>query len=365
MTAHLDDFEFIGGRPTLRPSSDEPPPPEPEALQSESPVWEGLATGRPELTRLQPEIVIPRYLSDIPDTPPRPLGLGIYEPDGPTLLYAQPGTGKGATGAWIACEAQRAGRKPAIFDAERRPREWSRRVSGLGGDRSRILYIEPSDLPRSHRGRPLWDVAPAIGQILKAGGGDLLEVDSIMAAVGLGEDRLKSDPQVPFLYVAALDALSIPSISYGHPPKGQPEGDPFGSFAWLAAMRLTWLGTRAEGDGHVVRWRPRKRNERGHLPGILLRFEWSEDNRLVGVTREDDETSTRDWLLGALAGGPRDVGELVDELLEEDEEPPTIERRERTTERLKKALARMKKEGWVTKEGKTRNVRWSLAMVGS
>jgi hypothetical protein len=44
-------------------------------------------------------------------------------------------------------------------------------------------------------------------------------------------------------------------------------------------MRLTWIGTRAEGDGHRVRWRPRKRNERGHIAGVLLTVGYREDGR--------------------------------------------------------------------------------------
>jgi hypothetical protein len=98
-----------------------------------------------------------------------------------------------------------------------------------------------------------------------------------MPAVGLGEERLRSDAQVPSLWVAALDALGIPSVSFGHPPQGMPEREPFGSFAWVAAMRLTWLGTRTEADAHRVRWRPKKRDERGAYscggwgPAILAR----------------------------------------------------------------------------------------------
>jgi hypothetical protein len=211
-----------------------------------------------------------RTLADVSDDPPGPLLFGMLEPDGPNCAIAAPGTGKGTTGAWMIGEAQRAGLLPVVFDAERRPREWARRVSGLGGDRSRVIYIEPTDLPTSQRGRPLWEAAPAIGAIIKHAGGDFLMVDSIMPATGVGEDRLRSDAQVPFLWVAALDSLGIPSLSFGHPPKGQPEGEPFGSFAWVAAMRLTWLGTKAEGDGHRIRWRPRKRNERGHILGVLF-----------------------------------------------------------------------------------------------
>lgn len=185
-----------------------------------------------------------RTLADVPDDPPGELVLGMLEPAGPTLAYGAPGVGKGTTGAWMIVEAQAAGMLPIIYDAERRPREWSRRVSGFGGDRTRVVYLSPEDLPKSHVGKPLWDVAQVIGWVAKAAGADVLLVDSIMPAVGLGEERLKSDAQAPFLYVAALDELAIPSLSFGHPPKGQPEGDPFGSFAWTAAMRLTWLGRR-------------------------------------------------------------------------------------------------------------------------
>lgn len=302
-----------------------------------------------------------RTLAEIDDAPPAPLILGMLEPTGPTLAYAAPGVGKGTTGSWIIRECQALGMRPAIYDAETRPREWSRRCAGLGVDRSRVPYITPADLGPKYAGRPLWESAPVLGSILRTAGADLLLVDSILPACAVGEDRLRSDAQTPFLFVAALEALGLPSLSFGHTPKGSPEGDPFGSFAWIAAMRLTWIGARAEGEGHRVRWRPRKRNERGHVPGLLLSFEYDADGRLCGVTREDDEESTRDRLLAALVGGPRSAGDLADDLLEDDDEPPTPDRRERTLERLKKALQRMKKDGWVVKDGTTRNVVWRLA----
>jgi len=301
-----------------------------------------------------------RTLADVDDSPPGPLLLDMLEPDGPTLAYGAPGTGKGTTGAWIVCETQRLGMMPCIFDAERRPREWARRVAGLGGDRSRVVYIEPTDLPRAYVGKPLWEAAEAIGAIIAAAGGDLLMVDSIMPAVGLGEDRLRSDAQVPFLWVAALDALGIPSLSFGHPPKGQPEGDPFGSFAWLAAMRLTWLGTKAEGDGHRIRWRPKKRNERGHIKGILLTVDYGDDGRPCGVTRADDDESTRDWILLALVHGPRGVSDMAEDMLAETDNPGTGEV-DRIKERLGRTLQRMRHEGWVEKLGKgSRGATWSL-----
>ena len=301
-----------------------------------------------------------RTLADIDDTPPGELLLGMLE-DACNAFIAAPGVGKGTSGAWITCEAQKAGLRTMIYDAERRPREWSRRVEGLGGDRSGVVYVAPEDLPTGLRGQPLWDIAPHLGRVVARAGVDLLIVDSILPAVGVGEERLKSDAQAPFLYVQALDALGIPSLSFGHPPKGQPEGEAFGSFAWTAAMRMTWSGTRAEGDGHRIRWKPKKRNERGHIPGVLLTVEYGIDGRPCGVTREDDEESTRDWLLYALKNEARSVADLADEMADTVEDHVTIDARDRMKERLNKALRRMAQDGAVEKEGTTGSkVRWKL-----
>lgn len=321
-----------------------PPPP---------PLWEGI----------EPPKLSYRTLADIPDDPPGRLLLDMFEPDGPNLAYAAPGVGKGTTCAWMIVELQQLGMTVAIFDAERRPREWARRVAGLGGDRSRVIYIAPEDLGRSYLGRPLWDAAPALRAYMQASAADLLIVDSILPAVGVGEERLRSDAQAPYLFVAALDALGKPSLSLGHPPKGQPEGESFGSMAWVAAMRMTWLGTRAEGERHRVRWRPRKRNERGHIAGVLLTFDYGSDGRPSGVTREDDEESTREWLMLALVHGPRSVADMAEALLEDDEEPAGTERMDRVKQRLRQALLRMSRDGSVVKEGTSgKNVRWRLQL---
>jgi hypothetical protein len=209
-------------------------------------------------------------------------------------------------------------------------------------------------------GRPLWDCAPGIGAILKPAGADVLFLDSVLPAVGMGEDRLRSDAQVPFLFTSALDSLGRPSLAFGHPPKGQPEGEPFGSFAWVAANRLVWLGTRAESERHAIRWRPKKRNERGHIPGILLTFSYGLDGRPESVTWADDDESTRDWILAALVNGPRSIGDMAEEMFAEMDDAPAGET-DRIHERLKKALGRMARDGWVIKSGTYGpRVTWSL-----
>jgi hypothetical protein len=303
-----------------------------------------------------------RTLADIPDDPPGELLLGMFEPAGPNLLCAAAGVGKGMTGAWSIREVQALGMLPMVYDAENRPREWARRVSGLGGDRSRVVYLQPADLPRPLLGRPLWDIAPHLGAVAEASGADILLVDSVLPAAGVGEDRLKSAAEVPYLFVDALDALGLPSVSFGHPPKGQPDGEPFGSMAWTAAMRLTWSGTRGESDRHQVRWRPRKRNERGAIPGVLLSFAYAPDGRLTEVLREDDDESTRDWLLRVLIAGGRTVAELAEELAEDADETVTEDGLRRIKERLSRSLRRMARDGEVAREGGRggAKVRWAL-----
>ena len=182
-----------------------------------------------------------RTLADVSDEPPGPLLLGMLEPAGPTLMYAAPGVGKGTTDAWMCREFQALGLRPVVYDAEQREREWARRVSGIGGARADVVYVTPAELGPKYAGLPLWESIERLGRKVKASGGDVLLVDSILPATRLAEERLRSDAAAPWLYVDALESLGIPSVSFGHPPKGSPEGDPFGSFAWIAALRLTWL----------------------------------------------------------------------------------------------------------------------------
>ena len=303
-----------------------------------------------------------RTLAEISDDPPGDLLLGMLDPDGRTLAYAAPGAGKGSTGAWLATELAHMGRRVAVYDSERRPREWSRRVSGLGGERTAITYFDPSDLGPSYAGVPIWDAIERIAYVLRETGSDVLMIDSVFTSLNLDERRLLNDPSVPFAYEAALSTLGMPVLSFAHPPKGQPEGEPFGSFAWVAAHRLTWLGVRLPGDEHQVRWRVRKANERGHVPGILLRFGYGDDSRLVSAIREDDDESTRDWILGALRDETKTVADLVALEFEELGDYAGTEATEKAKARLGKAIYRMNRDGWVTKAGKQgRAQKWALS----
>jgi hypothetical protein len=300
-----------------------------------------------------------RTLADIDATPPADLWLGMLEPEGPNLMYGTGGVGKGSTFAYLIGELLKIGLKPMIYDAENRPKEWSRRCNGLRIPREKIVYVQPHELPAALLGQPLWNIVPYLGTIRRAAGADILFLDSILAGMNVGEERLKSDAQAPYLYVRALDALGIPSVSIGHTSRATPEGDPYGSVSWVNAMRLTWLGTPAEGVGHRVRWRPRKRNERGAIDAVLLQFNYADGKTLSSVDRYDDELNTRTWILAAFAKGERTVEDMAEELAESfDDVTPAV--LDRIKARLRQALGRMKKELLVCKATSKRNAPWRL-----
>lgn len=318
-----------------------------------------------ELPPVSRSVDLPRLrtLADVDDSPPPDLLIDMIEPQAGNVWNARGGVGKGSTGAWAIKQLDEIGIRTLIFDAENREREWARRTSGLGVDRRRVAYLQPSELPRSLIGQPLWEIAPYLGRRAKEFGADLILVDSVQPAVGIGEERLKSDAQVPYLCIGALEATGRTSVLFTHPPKGQPDGDSFGSGAWVQAARLTWNGSLAEGHGHRVRWRPRKRNERGYISPALITFEYDDSGRLCQATRENDDEATRDWILAALTAGPRTKYELADRLADDMDEPAGKDAMNRIEDRLAHQLRRMEREGWLRKAGKDgRADRWSLAV---
>lgn len=307
-----------------------------------------------------PQPVPFRTLADLDTTPPGDLLLDMLEPEGPTLIYGAGGVGKGMTATWMMRDLVKTGLRPLVYDAENRPKEWARRAHGLGIDRGRVVYMQPHELPTKLQGKPFWDVAPHVAQVAEAAECGVVIIDSVLAAVGVAEERLKSDASAPYRYVAALDnVLGLPSVSIGHTAKNQPEGEPYGSVAWINAMRLTWLGTTAAGDGHRVRWRPMKRNERGHISAVQLAFSYSDDGRPSDVEVLDDDRTSRDWITDALMHGPLSVEELAENMISESEEYSEAAMA-RTKELIRRTLNRMKRDNRVHKVSRTRGAPWAL-----
>jgi hypothetical protein len=301
-----------------------------------------------------------RTLADIDDSPPGDLLLDMLEPDGPTMLYGPGGLGKGMTIAWMISELVELGIRPLIYDAENRPKEWARRTSGLGVDRGKVVYVQPSELPTELRGEPLWTVAPHLGRIADAAGCGIVFVDSVLAAMNVSEDRLRGDAGAPYEFVAALDRLERPSVCAGHTPKGSPDGDPYGSVSWVNAMRFLWHGSTAAGDGHRVRWRPRKKNERGHIATVQLVFLYGEDNRPRKVEKLEDELVVRDWITSQLMDlAEATVADLAEEMIIDDDGNRALAL-ERAKDTISRTLRRMKKAGQVHIRKASRPARWAL-----
>ena len=95
----------------------------------------------------------------------------------------------------------------------------------------------------------------------------------------------------------------------------------------------------------------------------MLSFRYGDDSRLVSVDRENDDESTRDWIIGALREGPKTIADLVALESEELGEYLNSEATEKAKARLGKAIYRLKREGWVSAAGKDgRAKQWTLVL---
>lgn len=299
-----------------------------------------------------------RTLADIPDTPQADLWLGMFEEDS-TMIYAKGDTGKTRTCSYVVREAVNEGIRPLIYDAEQRARSWRRAVEGLGVDLTSVIYRNPTDLPSSLLGRPLSQVIPHLARVARAADAGMLIIDSLMAAANMDEAGMRGDVVEPYNVARSLGDIGFRSIVVGHPTKANPDGDPYGSVAWYNAARLIWHGSKAEGEGHRVRWVARKKNDRGAIDNVLLSFHYDERGILRDATRENDEQATSDWLTTALIEGPRTVEDMAEDLADEDDGPYTVAL-DRSKNRVRQTLGRMKRKGLVHKVSSKRGSPWAL-----
>jgi DNA-binding transcriptional ArsR family regulator len=123
---------------------------------------------------------------------------------------------------------------------------------------------------------------------------------------------------------------------------------------------LTWLGTHAEGEGHNVRWTPRKRNERGRIATVRLVFHYDDLGQLCRVDRSDDEFVVRDWITSQLMElAEATVADLAEEMIA-DEDGNRAVALERAKDTISRTLRRMKKAGQVHIRKASRPARWAL-----
>ena len=197
-------------------------------------------------------------------------------------------------------------------------------------DTSAVAYMDRDLLPVELRGMSLLD--PHLGDYLlsemRRMGVGFYVLDNIVTALQVGEERMKSDPQVPWLFRDAVEAWGIPGISFAHPPRGRTDGDPFGSAVWFNACRLLWHGTTAAGgkaDEHHIRWRLHKANNKRKVEPFLLVTSFRDDLP-TDIESRIDSISTRDLLLSIMGARDWSIDDLTDQVLEDDDDPSQVKR---------------------------------------
>jgi len=309
----------------------------------------------------------PFTVADIDDSPLEPLLLGMLEPHHVTLLYGPGAVGKGLTMTYHIVGLLKMGMRPRIYDAEGHPREWRARLEGLGADISMVDYTDRYLLPPHLRGASLHEVAEYLPRLCQERGNDALFVDSVMAAMNSDAEGAKSDPNVAYNTVEALEQNGLTSELAHHTPSTTGVGmraKPYGSVAWQNAPRLAWSGTVLPTEvenQHRVRWESTKHSLRAYLPALVLPFDFSPNSgRPMRVTPEDEEVSTGEWLLNTLKkAGPHTIAQLVALKLKEDEDSDKERDGERLKDNFRHRLAGLKTKGHVERSRDTPPL-WSL-----
>jgi hypothetical protein len=242
----------------------------------------------------QPPIAPFVDLAAISHDPPGDLLVGHLVPDGPTILFGQGGSGKGAVAASWIVDLVRDGRYVLVLDYEGNGQEWSRRIHSLdpfAHASGLIRYWTPNG--------PLHQVADSIRGWIEDESTEYLVVDS--AGMAAGTDPLK--PEAAINYAAALVTIGLPSLTLAHVTKAAGEAGryPFGSVMWHNAARMTW-NLRQDDSGNTI-LRHRKASNYPNQGAYDLTVEWR-DGRLVEVTTEALSTTILSRVCLVLEDGP-------------------------------------------------------------
>jgi len=193
-----------------------------------------------------------RVLTEVSDAAAPPLLVERLEPIGHTILFGTGGAGKGILATeWLRRLLIRTDARVLIADYEDHAEEWSRRFTGLGGDklRSRVQHVSPLGPGwRGTRGA-IWDQADELRALAMEWRATYLVVDSIVTACG-ATDPLK--PEAAGQYAAALTRIGLPALSLAHLTKNGQTTYPFGSVFWHNLARLTWSLTFSGQGGALL-----------------------------------------------------------------------------------------------------------------
>jgi len=244
--------------------------------------------------------------------PPEQLVRMFLTPEGPTVLYARGGTGKGLIACWLVLHLVRAGHVAMVLDYEGHEREWGSRLRGLElteDELARVHYRAPFGSDWTAETGPLSKVAALVREDAVRLGVTYIVVDSYTVATSNGDTM--GGEAAAREYFSALSIIGLPSLTIAHVRGDSPRfpDRPFGSVFVHNLARETWAVERLADDEPVVdpdllehgpavvrlELRNRKANGRAAAPAQFVTFEFYANGSIV-VT-EDPPKGRRVWEL--------------------------------------------------------------------
>jgi hypothetical protein len=175
--------------------------------------------------------------------PPAQLVDAFLTAEGPTVVYARGGTGKGMFACWLITRLVGDGHVVMVLDYEGHEREWGSRLRGLGLDAdglTRVPYRAPFGPDWTAPTGALSVVADAVRQDAERLGVSYVVVDSYTTATSNGDTM--GGEQAAREYFSALSRIGLPSLTIAHVrgDSGRFPERPFGSVHVHNLARETW-----------------------------------------------------------------------------------------------------------------------------
>lgn len=278
-----------------------------------------------------------RTAADLRSGPPPPQLVDEFlTAEGPTIVYAKGGTGKGMLACHFALRLVRDGHVVMVIDYEGHEREWGSRLRGLGAteeELSRVHYRAPYGSDWTAATGPLSAVALMVRADCERLGVTFIVVDSYSVATSNGDTM--GGETAAREYFGALAVLGLPSLTIAHVrgDSGTFPERPFGSVFVHNLARETWAVERVNDDKaeHVdpdeirlgpsvvnLELRNMKSNARPRQGPQFMTFEFFGDGSIEVSSNEPDRRRTFNYIKRALGGGRiRTVKEILAAIREE------------------------------------------------
>ena len=249
--------------------------------------------------------------------------------EGPPVIYARGGTGKGLLACWLALRLVRSGHVVMVIDFEGHEMEWGSRLRGLGltdDELGRIHYRAPFGSDWTAPTGSLSAVADAIRDDAARLAVTYLVVDSYSVATSNGDTM--GGEAAAREYFSGLARIGLPSLTIAHVrgDSGKFPERPFGSVFVHNLARETWAVEQIGNDEpetidldeirfgpHVValELRNKKANARSKSPAQFVTFSFFGDGTIEAATGGPADRSVADIAADVLAEGPATLSKIA------------------------------------------------------